>query len=441
MATERVSRTNTPPRIRTRISFLRMRATTPRTPPRERLPVSPIHTSAGWALNQRKPTAAPTTARQNTAISPPALDERDLQVVGEVHAAADVGQHGQREPHHDDQADRQPVQPVGEVDRVGIAHHQDDGERDVQPRQVHDGVLEEGKVEQRCRVRPLQVQDHDDDGRDDDLAAELHPGADALPARGHLQVVVGKPDGAEPERWRRGAATCTRFDGSCHSRMDTTMEMMISTPPMVGRARLGLVRRRGVLARRPARLQGPQPGDHPGTEEERDQQRRDGRVGGAEGDVLEDVEEGDVLTQGEEELQHLLSPLVRCPAGRRSSRGAGAAPAPARAIPSAARGPPAHQRRAAAGRRASRSVVPREPLPRTRRSLRGLPRVLHLVAEEEARRSSRVARSRSPSAACAGPDCVAQLAHAAQDGDAPARPTAATRRTPASGSIESGLAL
>ena len=45
------------------------RLITPITPPRARLPVSPIMISAGWLLNQRKPTEPPTSARLYTASS------------------------------------------------------------------------------------------------------------------------------------------------------------------------------------------------------------------------------------------------------------------------------------------------------------------------------------------------------------------------------------
>ena len=64
------SAANTPPIKSSRNSALSRMATVPSAPPIARLPVSPMNTWAGCALNQRKPMAAPISAAQNTASSP-----------------------------------------------------------------------------------------------------------------------------------------------------------------------------------------------------------------------------------------------------------------------------------------------------------------------------------------------------------------------------------
>ena len=102
--------------------------------------------------------------------------------------------------------------------------------------------------------------------------------------------------------------------------------------------------------------------------------------------------------------------------------------APARASPSAA--PCPRRARTSAGACPAR----RSPWSTTCAPLTRRPRRTSTRAPSPRRRgstaSSPVPRRRCPSAACAGTGLIAQLAHSAEDGDAPARSTAATRRTP-----------
>ena len=134
MLTERVSRTNTPPRIRIRISFFNIRADDAQHPAQGQAARVPHPHVRGVCVEPEKPDGRTDHREGEDGDLAAALDERDLQVVGEIDAPADVGQDVKREAHHDDQADRQPVQAVGEVHCVGVPDHQDDGERDVAPR-------------------------------------------------------------------------------------------------------------------------------------------------------------------------------------------------------------------------------------------------------------------------------------------------------------------
>src|SRR5262249_9720444 len=70
MMTDRASSTHTPPTTARRLSCLARTATLPMAAPRDSDPTSPMNTSAGWELNQRKPRLAPTSAPQKTATSP-----------------------------------------------------------------------------------------------------------------------------------------------------------------------------------------------------------------------------------------------------------------------------------------------------------------------------------------------------------------------------------
>src|SRR5262245_59010325 len=64
------SSTNSPPTMTSTNSWWVATETAPSAPPKARLPVSPMKTAAGGALNQRKARPAPTTASSSTVKSP-----------------------------------------------------------------------------------------------------------------------------------------------------------------------------------------------------------------------------------------------------------------------------------------------------------------------------------------------------------------------------------
>ncbi len=70
MMTLIASTTNSPPMIPSTISCWVATAIAPSAPPRARLPVSPMKTAAGGALNQRKARPAPTIAEHKTGRLP-----------------------------------------------------------------------------------------------------------------------------------------------------------------------------------------------------------------------------------------------------------------------------------------------------------------------------------------------------------------------------------
>src|ERR1043166_469592 len=70
MITEAASSTKRPPTKISSTSCLMITAMQPIAPPRASDPTSPMKISAGWALNHRKPSEAPTIAPQKTASSP-----------------------------------------------------------------------------------------------------------------------------------------------------------------------------------------------------------------------------------------------------------------------------------------------------------------------------------------------------------------------------------
>ena len=109
----------------------------PSAPPSASEPTSPMKMSAGYELYQRNPRLAPTSAPQKIVSSPISGDTVwQLQVLGEHAMAADVGQRGERGGRDAEHADRQPVEAVGEVDRVGPGDADERREQDVDPAEI-----------------------------------------------------------------------------------------------------------------------------------------------------------------------------------------------------------------------------------------------------------------------------------------------------------------
>ena len=107
-------------------------ATTAMAPPSPSDPTSPMKISAGCALYQRKPRLAPVIEPQKIVSSCVCAIARQLEILGELHVAARVGQDRQRAGGDHHQADREAVQTVRQIHRVGHEdHHQrhEDAER------------------------------------------------------------------------------------------------------------------------------------------------------------------------------------------------------------------------------------------------------------------------------------------------------------------------
>ena len=126
MITESASTTKMPPISSSRSSVLVMIAKPASAPPNAIEPVSPMNTSAGKALYQRKPIEAPISAAARIARS--SCEDRALADV----AGADVRDHGdrrEREQRDDPGARGEAVDPVREVRTVGGAR--DDQEEEA----------------------------------------------------------------------------------------------------------------------------------------------------------------------------------------------------------------------------------------------------------------------------------------------------------------------
>src|SRR3989338_4262222 len=245
----------------------------------------------------------------------------EVEVLGELGVAADVGERGEGAGGDGHAADGEPVQAVGEVDRVRRAHqHQhdedDEGQRRQRQRvpavqqrinhQVGPQLLEKGEQDVRRVERAAQGEQHaGNHHRGQHLERKLGLGAQAQAAAvDRLQVVVGEADSAvshqgeerQPEErvgqvrpQQRGNHDGGKNQQAAHG----------------GRARLGLVAG-DFFADELADLEGAQPADHPGAEHQHQQQRREPGEGGAHRDVAEDIERGEVRLEPlvEEVVEH-----------------------------------------------------------------------------------------------------------------------------------------
>ena len=208
------------------------------------------------------------------------------------------------------QAGGQPVQAVGEIDRVGRGGDDQDDERHEQDAEVDEPELEERDVRDGGReslLRP-QHQQQPDQGPERDLARELVAAEQPAPQPlDHPQVVVEEAQRPEPDRGEQGDPHRPRVEVAPEQRgQDDGGDD--EQPPHRGRALLRQVRLRPLGADPLAQAQAREPLDHRGAQHEADEQRGDGRVGGAERDVAEDVQRREPV-QGVERIDPLVEHL------------------------------------------------------------------------------------------------------------------------------------
>ena len=181
-----------------------------------------------------------------------------------------------------------------------------------QPAEIDQHALEERNGE---RGGERLLADMDDDGSGDHGGGGFDDDLDAaaeafrrLP--GHFQIIVVEADGAidEGEQQHHPDISVAQIAPQQHGDGDAGQDHQ----PAHGRRALlleemalGAVFADG-LALALADAQGP---DHLGPEQEHEQQRRDQRSAGAEGDVAEDIEGGELRGELGQPIEHRLLPL------------------------------------------------------------------------------------------------------------------------------------
>ncbi len=178
------------------ISWRTMTAMVPSAAPSASAPTSPMNTSAGYALNHRKPRPAPPIAPQITASSPAPGMLREAQVPREDRVADHVREDAERARHHHRRHDREAVESVGQVDRVARADDHEVGKHDEAPRAE--------------RIRHRLEERHDEVGAPGQSRREpaLHPFVEEarelrVVLRGHREREVESGDEADRRTARR----------------------------------------------------------------------------------------------------------------------------------------------------------------------------------------------------------------------------------------------
>src|SRR5579862_491668 len=270
-----------------------------------------------------------------------ARDVRDLEVLGDLRVARGVGEDRVRPARDHDGSDREPVEPVGQVDGVRRADDDDRAEGDVPEPQIRVHVLQEGHREMPA-VLGHEVDPRRREPRDRELEEKANPTRD--PGRApspYLRVVVEEADQAvaDGDEQRDPDVDVVQVGEEYrreHEREDDEHAAHRR------RAGLGGVVRWTVAADRLPDLERREPPDERRPEEERARERGEAGQKRPEGDVLEDVQRGVCDVQRiEEEIEH---------------HGTGAPPA------------------ACKWRRTSSIAAPRDPLRRTRSPARHIPR-------------------------------------------------------------------
>ncbi len=243
-----------------------------------------------------------------------ALHEMDLQIVGKQNVADEIGDEaeGGGGDHH--RHDGEAVEAVGQVHGVAGADDDEGAERNEQPAEIDQHALEEGNGE---RGRERLLADIDDDGGGDHGGGGLDDDLDAAAEAfgrllGHFEIVVVETDGAIDEGEQqhdpdiRIAQIAPEQHGDGHAGQDhqaahggraLLLQEMALGAVFADRLTFAL-----------ADTQGP---DHLRPEQEHEQKRREQRPAGAEGDVTEDVEDGELRGQARSASRASALPLRR----------------------------------------------------------------------------------------------------------------------------------
>ena len=243
---------------------------------------------------QTSPQQAATEDRQLTG----ATHEGHHQIIGKGHVTGHVGHDQVGDRHRAAAADGQTVQAVGQVDRIGRAHHDNAyKEADTEPAQVMDQrLLHEGHHEVTCTFPRLRMQhQHRSHGQgpralEEELLACTQSGRVAFD---HLLVIVPESHHthvAERRHGQPGQQTVHRNpeQGRHHDREDdhqATHGRRILLVPMQLKQRRRLLLALGLRHVQPFELT-----DHPRRQHKGQNERRPRPGQGADRDVAEDAQ-------------------------------------------------------------------------------------------------------------------------------------------------------
>src|SRR5512143_949870 len=227
-----------------------------------------------------------------------ARNVQDLQIVGDDLVPAQVYKHGVGSRRDTDEADRQPVETVREVHRIGRPDKHDYNEGDIEPPQVYQQAFYERHREMRdVRIGRIIVEEESDNQGCCDLEREFVFGPEAGGSLLHyFQIVVPESDAAEGERRKEDHPHV--LVGEVGPEHGGTHERSYNQNPAHGRRSLLVQMGLGpVIAHLLPHLQPAEPGDYPRPEGKAHDERRDHGAGAPERYVLEYVETAEYVVQ------------------------------------------------------------------------------------------------------------------------------------------------
>jgi len=168
---------------------------------RERAGIAHEH-RRGWRVIPKKAQAPADQPRDEDQDLARARHVMQAEILGKVGAPHRVGDHAQRGRGDHHRHDRQPVKPVGEVDRIGRAHDHEHRKGDEENAEIDQHILEHRQGQLILQARGVVVA-RPDRGNERDGKAEKqpHPARHALDiAARDLGIIIGKADERKAER-------------------------------------------------------------------------------------------------------------------------------------------------------------------------------------------------------------------------------------------------
>jgi hypothetical protein len=123
-------------------------------------------------LNHKKPRLDPKNGSGEDGDFSRAFDVGDKQIFGHHTVPGHIGHDRIRQRGDHDRTDRQPIEPVRQIDGVGAADNDKNDEHDVEPAEVRREKFEERHAEFR-RIAGQRVEKDADGQRDQNLAGEF----------------------------------------------------------------------------------------------------------------------------------------------------------------------------------------------------------------------------------------------------------------------------
>ena len=275
-------------------------------------------------MNHRKPRLAPDHRAAKHRQLARSDDVMDLQVIGKDQIAGEIGDHGKAAGRDHRGNDRQPVEAIGQVDRVRGSDDHKCAKRHKEPAERKQQVLEERNCQSVRQPRRRYIGNGDaGSGGEHEFEGELgSAGEAAMRIPGQLAIIVEEADqpesgGGQQHDPHIRIGQIRPQQGRCRQRDQDQETAHRRRSLLAQQMPIGTVRANRLAVR----LLPPQPQDQVRTENKADQQRGDDRPSRAEGDVAEQVEELELVRERiKQRVQHRFTSLAGLDSGRPIAR-------------------------------------------------------------------------------------------------------------------------